>query len=95
MTRLDRNLDVFALLPDGVAGYVGAGRRSQDLAGFDAELRAVPGAFNHQILDIALAQWTSDVGAVVVDGVKLAIHLEHGDLPAAGLDQFAGAGGYF
>src|SRR5579883_2935206 len=73
------NEDRVVLDFDGIGQDVLARGTSQDLAGADVELRAVPGTGQHVSLQFALVQGTADVGAVVGEGVDAALYFGQAD----------------
>jgi hypothetical protein len=69
-----------------VGGRIFPGRKHLDLPRPDVEAGAVPGTLDLISLDPTLAQRSTHMGAVVVEGVDLTPHLEQGDPTALDLD---------
>src|SRR5262245_18268801 len=61
-------------------------------AGLDIELAVVERALDHVALDEAFGQQARPVGAVVVDDVELAVHVEDGDRQVRRIDLQRGPG---
>ncbi|SRR5579875_325945 len=69
----------FAFDFDGVGEDVLAGGAAQDFTGADVEARPMPGAGEHAVVEIALAERAADVRAVVSKSVDGAVYLCQAD----------------
>ena len=87
--QTDKNRIIFHL--DGVRRNVPARGATQDFAGGDVELRAVPGAGQDFAFEFAFVEGAADVGAVVGEGVDAALHFGEANRLAIDFDrhQFA------
>ena len=63
------------------------GGRGERLAGLDAEDCPVPGAGDAVVLDLAPGELSAVVGADILDGVELALDVEHGDVDVVHVDH--------
>jgi hypothetical protein len=72
---------------DSMSGDRFDGRHAQRLAGPDIKPSPVARALDLAAFKLALRQWTSIVGANVIDRVETAADVEQGDGPAVNIEQ--------
>jgi len=83
---IDLDLDVLAADAKVVGGDIGLRGIEGHSSGLDVEAGAVPGAFDFFTVEVTVTQRPSLVGAFIVNGVELTVHVEQSDPAAFDLD---------